>query len=80
MCPYYLTHHEICLIFASVEAEFNSLEEKVAQFVSLCERLRAENNDLKKQLAAARSDAKRLHEKIDTATARIEGLLARLPG
>jgi uncharacterized protein (TIGR02449 family) len=63
-----------------VEAEFNSLEEKVAQFVSLCEQLRAENNDLRRELAAAKTDAKRLHEKIDTAKARLEGLLARLPG
>lgn len=63
-----------------MEAEFNSLEQKVAQFVSLCERLRAENNDLKAQLAAAQSDAKRLHEKIDTAKARLEGLLSRIPG
>jgi cell division protein ZapB len=63
-----------------VESEFNSLEAKVAQFVSLCERLRAENHDLKQQLAAARSDAKRLNEKIDVAKARLEGLLARLPG
>ena len=75
-----MTHHEFCSILRPVEAEFNSLEEKVAQFVSLCERLRAENNDLRQQLAAARSDAKRLHEKIDSATARLEGLLARLPG
>jgi cell division protein ZapB len=80
MCRYYLTHHQICLILLPVEAEFNSLEEKVAQFVSLCERLRAENNDLRKQLAAAHSDAKRLHEKIDSATTRLEGLLSRLPG
>ena len=63
-----------------VEAEFKSLEAKVAQFVSLCERLRAENNDLKQQLAAARSDAKRLNEKIDGAKERLEGLLSRLPG
>ena len=63
-----------------MESEFNSLEEKVTQFVSLCERLRAENNDLRRELAAARSDAKRLHDKIDTARARLEGLLARLPG
>ena len=63
-----------------MEAEFNSLEEKVAQFVSLCERLRAENNDLKRELDTLRSDAKRLHDKIDTAKARLEGLLARLPG
>ncbi len=63
-----------------MEAEFNSLESKVAQFVSLCERLRAENVELRQQLAAARTDAKRLHEKIDGARSRLEGLLSRLPG
>ena len=63
-----------------MEAEFNSLEEKVAQFVSLCERLRAENTELRQQLAAARTDAKRLNEKIDGARSRLEGLLSRLPG
>ena len=63
-----------------VETEFNSLETKVAQFVSLCDRLRSENLELRQQLAAARGDAKRLHDKIDGATARLEGLLQRLPG
>jgi cell division protein ZapB len=63
-----------------VETEFSSLEAKVSQFVSLCERLRAENVELRQQLVAARNDAKRLHEKIDGAKARLEGLLARLPG
>ena len=63
-----------------METEFTSLEAKVAQFVTLCERLRAENVELRQQLVAARNDAKRLHEKIDGAKARLEGLLARLPG
>jgi cell division protein ZapB len=63
-----------------VEAEFSSLETKVAQFVALCERLRAENTDLRRQLAAAQSDAKRLHEKINGAKDRLEGLINRLPG
>ena len=62
-----------------VETEFNSLETKVAQFVSLCERLRAENVELRQQLAAARGDAKRLNEKIDGAKSRLEGLISRLP-
>jgi len=65
---------------ARVEAEFSSLEAKVAQFVALCERLRAENSDLRQKLAAAQNDAKRLNEKIDGARVRIEGLLNRLPG
>ena len=63
-----------------METEFSSLEAKVAQFVSVCERLRAENSDLRQQLAAARTDAKRLHDKIDGAKSRLEGLLSRLPG
>ena len=75
-----MTQLEICNIVATVEAEFNSLEAKVEQFVELCERLRAENRDLRQQLAAAQSDAKRLHEKIDGAKSRLEGLLNRLPG
>jgi uncharacterized protein (TIGR02449 family) len=63
-----------------VETEFSSLEAKVTQFVTLCERLRAENSDLRQQLAAARTDARRLNEKIDGAKERLEGLLSRLPG
>ena len=63
-----------------MEAEFNSLEAKVAQFVSLCERLRAENVELKRELAVARTDARKLHEKIDGAKARLEGLLSKIPG
>ncbi len=63
-----------------MEAEFNSLESKVEQFVELCERLRAENSELRQQLAAAQKDAKKLNEKIDGAKSRLEGLLNRIPG
>lgn len=62
-----------------VEAELNSLEQKVAQFVGVCERLRAENIALRQELASARNDAKRLNEKIEGARARVEQLLTRLP-
>ncbi|HEX5093736.1 MAG TPA: hypothetical protein VFV84_13700 [Burkholderiales bacterium] len=62
-----------------MQAEFNSLEAKVAQFVGLCERLRAENIALRQELATARNDAKRLNDKIDGARNRVEQLLARLP-
>ena len=65
---------------AAVEAEFNSLEAKVAQFVALCERLRAENVELRQQLASAQNDAKRLNDKISGAKTRLEGLISRLPG
>ncbi len=62
-----------------MEAEFNSLEAKVAQFVALCERLRTENIELRQQLATAQSDARRLNDKIDGAKSRLERLLSRLP-
>jgi cell division protein ZapB len=62
-----------------VDPELNSLEAKVAQFVALCERLRAENTALRQQLVAAQNDAKRLNERIDGAKSRLEGLLNRLP-
>jgi cell division protein ZapA len=65
---------------SGVDAEFNSLETKVAQFVGLCERLRAENHDLRQQLATAKNDAKRLNERIEGAKLKLESLLAYLDG
>ena len=62
-----------------MEAEFSSLEAKVAQFVALCERLRTENAQLRQQLVAAQSDARRLNDKMEGARARLERLLSKLP-
>ena len=64
---------------SGVDAEFNSLDAKVAQFVGLCERLRAENHDLRQQLASAKNDAKRLNERFEGAKVKLESLLARMP-
>ncbi len=62
-----------------MDAEFASLEAKVAQCVSLCERLRAENIELRQRLASAQSDASRLNDRIDSARAKLERLIERLP-
>lgn len=62
-----------------MEAEFSSLEAKVAQFVALCERLRAENAQLRQQLVAAQSDARRLNDKMEGARAKLERLLSKIP-
>ena len=62
-----------------MDADFASLEAKVAQFVNLCERLRAENSDLRQQLAAAQGDAKKLNDRIDSARAKLATLIERLP-
>ncbi|MDX1374441.1 MAG: hypothetical protein R3357_02685 [Burkholderiales bacterium] len=63
-----------------VDSEFNSLEAKVAQFVTLCERLREENVVLRQQLASAENNSKRLNEKIDIARAKLKQLISRIPG
>ena len=62
-----------------MDADFASLETKVAQFVNLCERLRAENMDLRQQLAVAQGEAKRLNERLDSAREKLALLIERLP-
>jgi len=62
-----------------MEAELKSLEQKINQFVELCQRLRADNQQLRQQLASALNDNKRLQDKITNATARLENILTRIP-
>jgi cell division protein ZapB len=62
-----------------MDAELRSLESKLEQFVELCHKLRADNQQLRQQLALAVDQRRRLEEKIDSATARLETLLSQLP-
>jgi cell division protein ZapB len=62
-----------------MEADLKALEEKIGQFVELAQRLRADNRGLRQQLAQAMNENKRLGEKVESAKARLEALLERLP-
>ena len=62
-----------------MDAELRSLEQKIGQFVELCQRLRADNQQLRQELASAVSESKRLEEKISIATTRLEALLSHMP-
>jgi cell division protein ZapB len=62
-----------------MDAELSALEERIRQAVELCQRLRAENTDLRQRLAKTESDKKRLAEKINGARERLEGLLRQIP-
>ena len=62
-----------------MDAELKSLEAKVGQFIELCQRLRADNQDLRQQLASAVNQSKRLEEKISIAAVRLEALLNQMP-
>jgi cell division protein ZapB len=62
-----------------MESELKSLENKIQQFVELCQRLRADNQQLRQQLASAVNQNRRLEEKITGATTRLESLLGQIP-
>jgi len=62
-----------------MEADLKALEQKLTQFVELCQRLRVDNHELRQQLASAVNDNKQLSEKIGTATNRLENLLNQIP-
>ena len=62
-----------------MDADLKSLEQKLSQFVELCQRLRVDNQQLRQQLDSAMSDNKQLSEKIGTATNRLENLLNQIP-
>lgn len=62
-----------------MEQDLKRFEDKLNHFVTLFQRLRAENNELRQSLAMKSDEVKRLGEKLAGARERIENLLARLP-
>lgn len=62
-----------------MDAEFDTLDGKIDQFLQLCQRLKSENTELRLQLASAKNDIKRLEHKLDGAKARLEVLLSQIP-
>ncbi len=62
-----------------MEAELKALEDRVSQLVQLCQRLRAENLQLRQDMATVQNDNHQLVEKIDSAKNRLENLLEQIP-
>jgi len=62
-----------------MEAELNTLDERIQQLVRVCERLRSENGDLRQQLAASQNEGKVLRDKMTAARVRLEHVLTRIP-
>lgn len=62
-----------------MNAEFDTLDGKIDQFLQLCQRLKSENRELSVQLASARNDVKNLEDKVDSAKTRLEALLRQIP-
>jgi len=62
-----------------MESELNALESKLAQLIQISGKLRAENHQLRQELAHALSNNRQCSDKIEGAKARLEKLLATIP-
>lgn len=62
-----------------MNSELEALEAKIEQVVALVHQLRAENEVLKNQMAAAESERLLLRQTMTTARERLEGLMDKLP-
>ena len=62
-----------------MEAELNTLDERIQHLIRVAERLRSENGELRQQLAASQNEGKLLRDRMTAARVRLEGVLTRLP-
>ena len=62
-----------------MEHELHALESKLAQLIQVSGKLRAENHQLRQELAHALSSNRLCNDKVESAKARLEKLLANLP-
>jgi cell division protein ZapB len=62
-----------------MNTELDALEAKIEQVVALVHQLRAENEVLKNQIAAAESERLQLRQTMTVARERLEGLMEKLP-
>ncbi|BBE49845.1 hypothetical protein OYT1_ch0272 [Ferriphaselus amnicola] len=62
-----------------MQNEFNTLEQKLGQLVTLTSRLRSENHQLRQELATALSQNRQYSDKIESVSDRLENLLTQLP-
>jgi peptidoglycan hydrolase CwlO-like protein len=59
--------------------ELENLEQKLAQLVALTHEVRNENRDLRLRMTRMEAENKSLQDKVDTARAKLESLIERLP-
>jgi len=62
-----------------MHSELDVLDQKLAQLVQLTQRLRAENLQLRQEVAAAVSQQRKSQDKVNAAAQRLEKLLSQLP-
>lgn len=63
----------------AMDADLKALEEKVAQLLALFQSLRAENLELRQELAQAQDETKQIKEQMAKASSRLQVLIDQLP-
>ena len=62
-----------------MNTEIEALERKIEEVIALVQQLRAENEVLRNQMAAAETERLELRQKMTVARERLEGLLGKIP-
>ncbi len=62
-----------------MQSELDALDQKLAQLVQITQRLRAENLQLRQDVASALNGQRKSQDKIEQASQRLEKLLEKLP-
>ena len=76
---YRLTYQHFSNYSQRMENELNALEGKLAQLIQVNGKLRAENHQLRQELAHALSNHRQCSDRVASAKARLEKLLLTLP-
>ncbi len=79
LARYTLTLKKFPNYSVAMEAELVALETKVKQTAALCQQLREENRELRRQVAELTDGNKQLVARIDGARDRLESLLRQIP-
>ncbi len=74
-----MTRRDFGLYSAAMEEQLSALEDRIRQAVELCQQLRAENKELRQEVAQLTSENRRLSDKITNAKERLQGLLEQIP-
>lgn len=62
-----------------MDKELNALAHKIQLVTELCQRLRRENQSLRQDLASAQQEIRQLHSRLETARARLDAVIDKIP-
>ncbi len=62
-----------------MEDELQTLEDSLERFIKLCQHLKAENQELRQDLALAQSNVRQLKDSMLVASDRLQSIMHKLP-